>query len=346
MKIPVTTATLVLAFALSSCDHSMVFHTKVNEDGSLDKMISFDDDDEKATAKNALGIDEMNGWKETKELKPQNPRNQKEKKEAYLVHFSKHFSSSEELNKELNSDSDTQFHLRSAFEKKNRWFYTYIKYSETVRPINRFKLVSPKDFFNAEDSSFINRLPSQGKSISKADSVYLEVWNEKLSERFVMQGVFKECYKAMEEVIRKNSIGNNWLDTLKKNRDMIYQEIEHDGQDDFKFYKIAKKLNIPLSPEKANGDFEALTKEFNSRFKFMMFAYDGKYQNEFEMPWTIIASNADSVAGNTLYWKPLVHKFIYMDYEMYAECRKMNWWAMAISAVVIGVTLFLLWKRK
>src|SRR5882762_9964961 len=101
------------------------------------------------------------------------------------------------MNKDLDNTTDSLFHVHSSFEKKYRWFYTYIKYSEKIRPINRFKLVSPKDYFNQEDSAFIQRLPAEGKSISKADSVYLDLLNQKITDHFATKGMYLEYYKAM-----------------------------------------------------------------------------------------------------------------------------------------------------
>jgi hypothetical protein len=78
----------------------------------------------------------------------------------------------------------------------------------------------------------------------------------------------------------------------------------------------------------------------------MGYARDGKYTNIIEMPWTIIASNADSVAGNSLYWRPLVTKFAIQDYEMYAEVRKLNVWTIFVSLIVVGFTFWLFLRSK
>jgi hypothetical protein len=158
-------------------------------------------------------------------------------------------------------------------------------------------------------------------------------------------GIFKETYQALEEVIKKNLHEEKWLDTLRKNQEFIYNRIEKDkGVTDF-IGKITDSLKIPLSKAKATQDFNELTKDLNSRLNFMSFTRDGKYLNEFEMPWTVVNSNADSVAGNRLYWRPVVNKFVYMDYEMFAESRKLNVWALIASALIIGLTILSL-KRK
>lgn len=78
----------------------------------------------------------------------------------------------------------------------------------------------------------------------------------------------------------------------------------------------------------------------------MGYCRDGRYQSEIEMPWTVVHSNADSVAGQILYWRPMLNKFVYMDYEMYAESRRMNMWAVAVSGVVVILTGWVILRKK
>ncbi len=341
------TSSIIFSFGiimtLMSCENPMSFKTKVNEDGSLNKSITFEKADEPLATSNVFGLHEKNGWTLKKELLPE--KKSGDKKE-YRIQFTKNFARDSEMNKDLDNTIDSLFHVHSSFEKKYRWFYTYIKYSETIRPIDRFKLVSTKDYFNREDSAFIERLPAEGKSISKADSVNLDMLNEKITERFATMGMFREYFLAMEQVIKRNGLDNRWLDTLRKNKNFIYQQVDDKNGNDFKFEKIVEKLKIPLTKEKALKDFVDVSKEFNSRLGFMSFARDGKYVNEFEMPWTIISSNADSISGNNLFWKPVVHKFVFTNHEMYAECRKINFWEVIISVAIASLTAFVLTKSS
>ena len=76
----------------------------------------------------------------------------------------------------------------------------------------------------------------------------------------------------------------------------------------------------------------------------MGFANDGKYMNIINMPWTVVDSNADSVADNKLVWRPLVTKFLFKEYHMYAESRKLNMWALFVSGVVVLLTV-LVWRK-
>jgi hypothetical protein len=331
------------AISLIACDHPISFHTKVNEDGSLDKTIVMDKTEKEKGDENIFGISEKSNWKVTKSESLDSTK-KTDKDIKYRFEFSRHFENAEEMNRELDRKVDTLFQAHSKFEKKFRWFYTYILYSETIRPINRFKNVSPKDYFTTEDSLFIRRLPAEGKPISKADSVSLIMLNEKISNHYTNMGIFNEMFPVLERVVKKYNPEKKWTDTLFKKRDYIYDLINKDQGEFSSPRAIADKLKIPL-PAEADNDFELLSKEFNSRLNFMSFARDGKYSISFEMPWTIVNTNADSVAANYAVWKPVMHKFAFSNYEMYAESRKLNLWAVIVSVIVIGVTVFVLGRK-
>lgn len=343
MKRITLAGTAVALFALASCDNPMILQTKVNEDGSLNKIITFDKAGQKLAGENIFGISEKNGWA-MKKTKSSDSATTKSDERKYRFQFSKQFASDEQMNSELDKNSDTLFRIHSHFEKKFRWFYTYIRYSETIRPINRFKKIDPKDYFNTEDSLFIRRLPVEGKTISRADSLYLQMLNEKIYDRFANMAIFHETYPILEEMIVKNHLDKKWLDTLARKKEFIYKMLTKD-QGDFSPQKVIDTLKIPMPAKNADKEFERLSKGLDSRLDFMSFARDGKYLIEFEMPWSVVSSNADSVAGNKLYWRPLVHKFVYMDYEMVAESRKLNVWGVVIAAVVIGLTV-VAFRRK
>jgi hypothetical protein len=64
------------------------------------------------------------------------------------------------------------------------------------------------------------------------------------------------------------------------------------------------------------------------------------------MPWAVVESNADSVVNNRLFWRPPVVKFLLSDYSMTATARRMNILPVAVSAVVVFLTIGLFLYRK
>ena len=338
--------TLFLGILLfSSCEHPMTLETDVHEDGTLDKTITFEKGDSSIITNNIFGIDSAKGWSPEIEELPVERKENDEDKIQYKTVFKKHFQSVDQLNSELNSTSDTLFKVKSTFDKKFRWFYTYIRYTETFLPINRFKMLSPEDYLNEEDNQFIDRLPGEGKAISKADSLYLQMLNVKIGDYYTNMAIFNEEFEILTELVKRGNLEAKWMDTLILKKEYIYNHIDKmKGEPDFAM-QMADSLHIPLNREQASKDAAVLAKDLNSRVSFMGFANDGKYTNIINMPWTLVNSNADSVAGNKLLWRPLVTKFLFKEYHMFAESRKLNIWAIWISGVVILLTAFV-WLRK
>lgn len=344
MKTTTIFYTLLTLILLTACENPIAFKTIVHEDGSLDKTIVLEKTGKDKAEQNYFGINKQSGWI----VEITENKSEKEKdNDKFRIAFSKHFNSVNDVNNELDRQADTLFQIHSTFDKKFRWFYTYIHYTETIRPINRFTLTPVENFFNQEDFSFIDRLPGEGTPISKADSVYLEVLNEKISSLFVKMALFDEANHMIKTVIAKNHLDKRWLDTLDQNKELIYRIIDDPKSENNIPAQIADTLGIPLDKDQAGKDFEALSKKFESRLNFMSYAYDGgKYVNEIHLPWEIIHTNADSVVQNVAVWKPLATKFALREYTMYAECRQMNLWAVLVSVGIGILTLWLFLKKR
>jgi hypothetical protein len=326
---------------LMSCENPIRMETKVHEDGSLDKTIILEKTDSNRVVSNMFGASENSGWTVSTEKVTGEDADKK-----FKYTFQKSFPSAEAANKDLDSTVDSLFHIRSQFDKSFRWFYTYIRYSETFQPLDRFKLINPNDYFNLEDSLFINRLPGEGTAISKADSLFLQQLNDKIFDHYAEDALFAEYYAILEEVVRRNTTDKKWLDTLARSKEFIFKKLDDMDGDPAFAARLADSLGIPLPKEKSARDFAELSKDINSRITFMSFARDGKYTNVIDMPWTVVNSNADSVAGNKLYWRPLATKFAIREYTMFAESRRLNLWAVIVSVLLVGLSAFVLLRSR
>src|SRR6188472_4107370 len=117
---------------LVSCQNPMTMETEVHEDGSLDKTITFEKVDSLHGYSNIFAISSEKGWSSAMKELPD------EKEEKFQITFKKHFASADEVNAQLNTQNDSLFNIQTSFEREFRWFYTYIRYTETYSPLNRF----------------------------------------------------------------------------------------------------------------------------------------------------------------------------------------------------------------
>jgi hypothetical protein len=336
----IVSTTFALIIILTSCEHKVVMNTVVHDDGSLDKTIIIEGDSANIN-KNFIGIGSSNGWN-VDVIEKDTAKNKDQGK--YILTFNKHFTSSEEANLDLNAPNDTLFRVSSLFNKKFRWFYTYIQYSDTYHAINRLKEPTA-DYFTAEDYAFIDRLPAEGNSISKADSLYLDRLNDKIFDVYGTRALFEEYYQRLENLLKSEN-QTSWLDTLKNHKTKLFEVIQDEDDKDLEnFGDLLNKAGLselPISEQKIAN----LQQELESLMNFISIASNGKYVHSITMPYGIVNSNADSVAGNTLYWKPTSTKFLLRDYKMVGEARTPNIWAIVVSIGFILLSVTLIFNRR
>jgi hypothetical protein len=104
-------------------------------------------------------------------------------------------------------------------------------------------------------------------------------------------------------------------------------------------------FKIPIDQSKI-AEFQKLQQKFWKKMNFISITSDGKFVNRINLPWPVVKTNADSVSGNSLFWAPPTIKFLLKDYTMYGECRKLNWWAVIVSVVVVGFTGYLFVRKR
>ncbi|MBL7875484.1 MAG: hypothetical protein JNL53_07450 [Cyclobacteriaceae bacterium] len=343
MKLTLNIACLACLIFFASCEHNVSMETTVHEDGTLDKIMILEVED---TTRNFLGISPQAGW-QMKIQSINNSANEASKEnKKWRVTYQKHFATAEEANEMFSKESDSLFRISSRFQKKFKWFYTYIYYSDTYHKINRMAL-PPDDYIAKEDYDFINRLPAEGSMISKADSLYLAELHKKIFDVYGLRALFEMYYSLNEQLITESGLEKHWLDTLQNHKPSLFESIANNQNlpDDY-LYRAMDSLGIPFPYERLQSRYETLFGELEAKLNFINHASEGNYTHVINMPWNIVQTNADSISDRRAQWNPPSIKFLLRDYTLYAEARKANYWAFAVSAVILIFTIYLFLRRK
>ena len=332
---------ITLITLLTSCDHNFTSKTVVHEDGSLDKTFILE---QKGSSSPMLSLEGKEGWKKNIEITDSTKEKKSDRK--YAITYEKHFQSVVEANAELATANDSIFQIESTFDKKFRWFYTYIRYTDTYRKINRLTL-PVAEYVTPEDRQFINRLPAEGEKISMADSVRLAKLNEVLYDVYALRAFFEEYYTITQQVLRSQHIGEQWLDSLSRHKEGLFTILsKHQDIEDGFIIKVLDSLHFPIDLKKSQTLHDSIFKNLEKRTTFMSIAADGKYVNTITMPFEITSTNADLVDGKTATWRPPVVKLLINDYPMYAECRKLNILPSVITGIILMFTIFLFVRKR
>lgn len=331
-------------FLLASCEHRVSMETTVHVDGKLEKVIIVESENDKNISQHVLDSNVVKGWQH--EVSLIDTTQSKNKGKVFRHSFRKSFATAEAANQDLSTDNDTLFRVTSTFNKKFRWFYTYIYYSDTYHAINRMQL-NTEDYFTPEDYFFIDRLPAEGGEISRADSLYLSELEKKMFDIYGEQAVEEAFFDIGFNLIKTHNLDKKWVDTLAKHKKRIFKKAsEQSDTDDDYLLQVMDSLKIPLPYDEVSSEYSNLIRNFEKKIDFITWANEGKYLHQINMPWAVVHSNADSVVGNTAYWAPPRVKFLLKDYTMYAEARSLNYVTLIISIAVLGITVFLFWRKR
>jgi hypothetical protein len=342
MKTIVYLFTASILFLFTACDHEVEMNSIVNENGSIHKTILLKDASQNDMKVNYFNASEETGWKVT--VVPQSPETNKNKMSLL---FEQDFVSDEAFNEALNARADTLFRIEANFTKQFRWFYTYIHYSETYKAIDRLTHIDASQYFTEEDYHFINRLPAEGAPISMADSLYAEMLNKKILENYAMRGIFEDHMSFFLKKIDDYEMDPSWKDTLEVHKEYLFDYIiKRDDIDEDFMLTVTDTLKIPYPIERLKEDFEPELDRIEKDLNFMSWAADGIFTNRIEMPWKVTDTNADSISGNTLIWQPAKLKYMIQDYTMYVSTRKMNYWTVILSALLVLGGAFYIFRKK
>ncbi|MBL7838789.1 MAG: hypothetical protein JNJ75_01485 [Cyclobacteriaceae bacterium] len=339
-KLPLLILSLLVIITLASCEFDVATETTVYPDGSLDKTIAVEKTD------SANFIFNVSSWERSiiKKAQEDTAKTDSVQYDAFTS-FHKKFASAEDANADLSVVSDTILQVTSKFEKKFRWFYTYITYSETYHKLNKMKL-DPEDYFTREDYAFIDRLPAEGQKIAKADELYLNLLHDKIFSKYGEDVMQEEFFTLAGIVVTAQPA----RDSLKKHKTDLRAALEklndRGGVDQNNMLLAAlDSFKIPIDQSKV-AEFQIAQKKFWKKIGFISTVDDGKFVNRINLPWDVVNTNADSVSGNTLIWSPPTIKFLLKDYTMYGECRRLNWWAVIVSLGIIGLTGYLFIRKR
>jgi hypothetical protein len=238
------------------------------------------------------------------------------------------------------------------FDKKFRWFYTYFQYDETYPHVNPFKLVPINDYlsdneiktwFGESKDLFIGKNGIEINEMLKNLEEKADAWLEKSYYEEIFNKYLKYYHQFKNMPVDST--------TFARAKDSIYELVKdsseknsNSGIDDnfskaFDKYFNTNAFTRNISAEMVKTIEEEIpdfTRFFTAELKYML-----------SLPGTIIATNAPFINGDTLSWKVDAYRFFINDYNLNALSRKTNYWAFAVTGIIIVFSVLGFWvKRK
>jgi len=316
---------LMLAI-LSGCKKEYNTKTVINKDGSCErtvKLISDNKDINFKYIKFPVPSKEKKGWTITFE---------KDTKDStkYIYTAYKKFAQVSDLNNEF-SDKD-KFGVEVNFNKKFRWFYTYLEYKETYKKYFPFNNITLNEYLSADEY----------KKYKNGDTT--KAMKNKIDE-FMGKNLFAEFWKILKDSMMVKSFDNiNYEFVFSKKEEIEkFLKIDMDKAKDneMNISGLGKILQI----EKVKPLYmliSSIAESLKQKFVDAVFTDYADYSNKVMMPGIIISTNATSVKGNEAEWNLNQERFCFDNFVMTVESRVTNVWAFIVTAVVVLILLILL----
>lgn len=364
---------LLIPLLVSSCIEYYKVTTSINSDGSLTRTVMVVGDSASIfegklkVPKDSLLWDISTRW--VHKIKGDSAS---EKKYEYTA--TRTFRNTEELNEFLKPHPDS-LHLiktQATYNKKFRWFYTYLYFGETYfksMPFNHYEI---NNFLSDDEYSFIwddeftyspehdslvhYRNLEQMPKLSKADSLRGEELENEILNRFsewYLKNIYEEYYSiTLNELSGKYTVKHK---LLKENKEILFKQIntmnyflaETDERDD--------PINVISEFIGMNADSIKLLNPdiYNNFYTNLQVAEDfmdnHTIKNYIDIPGKLIKTNADSISASSAYWNYNNMRNCAKDYTLFAESRIINKWAFILSgliSLVLLVFIFRVYRKK
>lgn len=238
-----------------------------------------------------------------------------------------------------------------SWSKKFRWFYTYFEFSETYPYQNPFKTIPVENYLSQEE---IETLYGHHSDLFKG-KIGIEIRDmlndmESRSNAWLNRSVYEENYRFLLKHYR--CLNNMPVDStaFALAKDSIYLRFGKDTLLPDVTDKFDSVLNTHFSTRyftdfnPIQGDLE---KKYETEFPDYMKGFGMELDYQLTLPGKVLETNAPFMNGDTLKWKLDQYRFFFTDYTFHAASRKPNYWAFAVTAIlVIFSVLTLLVKRK
>ncbi|MBN2414706.1 hypothetical protein JXO52_02640 [bacterium] len=248
---------------------------------------------------------------------------------------------------------DVRISISVDLEKKFRWFYTYFVYRETWNRLNPFPPVPVANYLTQEEMKLhFEGADNTDEDIDPAALDFTQprraaVDTATIDERFnawMIRSVFESCFQSLLEAAGKLT-DSALAEHARQGKERFFTAFlkEMDGETDEKSLVRAAAASLD-DPDvyRISETLEETYRRVEHQYLLLNDALDDSYTARVTMPGLFLDANCDGVMGDVAEWKINPDRFLLSDYEMKAESRLINIWAVAVSGIVVLALLVLL----
>ncbi len=294
--------------------------THVYKDGSCERVVAVKGDSAELT-RSFFPIPNDSTWSVTWE------RQEGEGKQV-IYKASKRFPGVWDMVPYFDAPEDTALRLRLEPRLKTgfRWFFTLYRYEEVYKAYNQFRAIPLHEFFTPEEMEIV--------IINEDSSVVKEKYDE-WARRNVMEMFLDRLAQAASQLNDPQLTP----EAVRSKREEMYRRLfgkdGSSGDSVVVVLRLCEEIFGTPSVWRLRKEVSGIIKEMEEKMEFMGDVESDSYTNFVTMPGLILDTNAENVEGNSVRWEIKPRRFLDQDYVMWVESRKVNVWAVAVTAGVL-----------
>ena len=337
--------------------------TQVYPDGRIERYIKVSGDYDMINEESSITLPDDSTW-EIKTWWELEDSTKNKPDSIYVYTARKTFKNHKELNEELKNAANTydKANIQVSLKRKFRWFYTFIEYREIYQrhfPYNyipserylteeefRYSISDDEDYrFNPVKDKFEPvEEADTGIILTRKDSARAKELKKDIEERleeWYERNIFEDYCNALSKVLEQKNPDAYQLMINRKEAFLDSLNLENaPGEDDeqeelIKYFipRTSGFLNIPetdILPSE-NPDIQS----FFDRLEFDKLNMWYTYHHKTIMPGMLVQTNSTTLENGNGTWQFKLRDFYDADYEMIAESRIVNKWAIVVSIIVV-----------
>ena len=266
----------------------------------------------------------------------------------------KRYRNAEDLTRDLDRRDWTTISIHAELTTHFRWFTSTMEYRETWRRLHTFNDAPAMDSLRRNDiAAALTRRKDAGEKGGDADSIFRAAAGTGSMDSLLERNMIEAFYRIFADGMRAAGAD---ADTLQERKDQVLAQLNASsvGKDSLSVDALRAMMRelfpIPLVDRafiERYDDFERFVRMWTLRTVTGICDYTVRVT----MPGIVTATNAPSIVGNTATWREVTVLGDVQDVEMRVSSRVVNWWAVAVTTVVIlgGLALILfaaLYRKK
>ena len=261
------------------------------------------------------------------------------------VKISKNFNSIENLSTDLRSDKIFPV-AKESLQKHFRWFYTYYDFKAIYSEIKEKGDVSLDKYLNKTEQKFY--LQGDMSAYKGMNGIELQNVLDDIERRF-MKWYQRSIYEENFDVILYFS-DVDFQSKLTAVKDTLYSIYDLEKQENIDFKDVCAALDKYFSTDIFTKLLNQKEKEMHNmldeRQKTVEALLNYNIQYQIALPGKILSSNTDLTKDGVLKWNVNLYRFLADDYTLTAKSRTTNYWAFAVTLLLILFSLYALIRKK